>query len=134
MFPTTQKDLVILNAKAATGVDLTTGIMASDFRTAVIQLATASSAVLVVQIQAAVGATAPDFSAAASVSNPWIYVDAIDLADGSNIPGGTGLAWTGTDAVRMVEVNTNHIDWLNVRVISRSAGSVTAKANLMSDE
>src|SRR5690242_14710952 len=116
----------LLAAKAATGVDKF--FMCSDYRHVILQFATASSADMTVKIQISDADTAPDFSAAASQTNPWIYADVVDLATNSVIAGATGLVWAGSDAVRIVEVNTNGIKWVSVVVTAYAAGNINADA------
>jgi len=112
-----------MSAKATTGVGNT--IPCSDFRNAIVTIASASSASLTIKCQGAMGNSAPTFSSASSASNPWDYVQMIDLQDGSAINGDTGIVFSGTDDVRQFEVNTNALDYLNFSITARSAGSVT---------
>lgn len=70
----------------------------------------------------------PDFSSAASASNPWDYVQTVDQIDGSSIAGGTGIVSTTVTSVRNLEINSNAFKWVGVVVSSYTAGSVTVKA------
>ncbi len=121
----------IFSAKAATGTG--TALLVEDYKTAVLQIGTASSANLTMKIQTSDSDTCPDFSAAQSVSNHWDYVECIDLEDGSAIDGDTGFVVAGTDDFRRFEVNMNGAKWLCATVTARSAGSVTLKAKLFND-
>lgn len=47
------------------------------------------------------------FSSAASATNRWDYVLAVDLEDGSNIDGDTGVTTTNATYVRQFEINSN---------------------------
>lgn len=69
----------------------------------------------------------PDFSSAASGTNPWSYIQTIDQIDGSTIAGGTGIASTTVTAVRNLEANVNGFKWVGVILSGVSAGSVTIK-------
>jgi hypothetical protein len=101
-------------------------INVSDFVKVGLNLATASSANLTFKVKGAIGQTAPDFTAASSVSNPWFYVDLAPLDNaGVVVDGDTGLVWSGTDATRGVEINTDTIDYIALVVTARSAGSIT---------
>lgn len=71
---------------------------------------------------------APDFSAAASASNPWDYIQCIDQIDGSSIAGGTGVVSVTVTSVRNLEANINGFKWIGAIISSYSAGSVTLKA------
>ena len=127
----------ILDAKAATGVGRT--ITTTAHRNIILSIATAGNANLTVKVQGALGeieadGTYPvDFTAAQSVSNMWDYLQIIDLEDGSIIDGDTGFVVTGTDDFRHFEINTNGIDFITLNVTARSAGSVTAKARLVTN-
>lgn len=133
------KDWVFFNAQATTGTS-TAVLDVSDFRDVVLSIATASSANLTLKIQGALGVigtsadaklgeyVAPDFSSSATATNTWAYLQSVDLNTGSPITGATGVVYTGTDSVYLLEVNTNEIDYLCLTVTARSAGSVTVKA------
>lgn len=101
-------------------------INVSDFVKVGLNLATASSANLTFKVKGSIGTTAPDFGAASSVANPWFFVDLAPLDNaGVVVDGDTGLAWSGTDATRGVEINTDTIDYIALTVTARSAGSIT---------
>lgn len=122
-----------INAKAATGVGNTIDVR--DFRNAVISLGTASSGSMTVKIYGAIGDTAPTFSSAASATNQWQTIDLAPLnAAGVITDGDTGLVWSGTDKVELVEVNTNALDFLVVVVTAYTAGTVTGSMTLTTNE
>lgn len=115
----------IFSAKAATGDSATIDV--KSFRNAVFSLGTASSAQMTLKVKGGIGDSAPDFSAAASATNRWAFVDLALSNDGGAITDGdTGIVFTGTDGVRIFEVNTNGIDWVALSVTAYTAGSVTA--------
>lgn len=115
----------VMSAKATTGVG--TSIDVADHRHLMIEIATASSANLTVKCQGAIGDTAPDFATAQSASNVWDYIAMVDLQNGQPVEGDTGFSVAGTDDVRLFEINTNGLNWLNFNVTARTAGSVTIK-------
>lgn len=117
--------VTIFDAKAATGTATAQAINGLDH--IYLQVGTASSGNLTCKFQVSYSTTAPDFSAAQSVSNHWDYVDVIDLEDGASIDGDTGFAVTGTDDFRNFEVNASGARWFCATVTARSAGSVTVK-------
>ena len=123
-------------AKGATGVS--NAIFSKDFRNAVVTLNTANSANMTVKFQGAIvgsdGAAAPDFSAAQSSTNQWDYVQAIDLQSGAQVDGDTGFVVTGTDDHKIYEFNTNHLDYISLRITARSAGDITADITLSNNE
>ena len=124
-----QRD-TILTAKAATGTG--SSINASDFRNAVCEISTASSGSMTLKCQGSIGPTPADFTAAASSTNPWVYLQVVDLQNGTAANGATGVVYTGTDGVYLVEVNVNSVDWFTWTVTAYSAGNVTVKS-IMTD-
>jgi hypothetical protein len=119
------KAYTILDAKAATGIG--NNIDVSDFRHLVVSFSTASSGNLTVKFCGSIEETCPNFAAAQSVTNMYDFLECVDLQSGSAVAGDTGLAVTGTDDNRLVEINTDGMKWFNARVTARSAGSVTCK-------
>lgn len=115
----------VLDAKGATGIGV--NINVKDFRHVIVAIATASSANLTVKAVGSIEATCPDFSAVQSVSNMYDFLEMVDYQSGSHIAGDTGVAFTGTDDFRLLEVNTNGMEWMNMRVTARVAGNVTVK-------
>lgn len=122
-----KKHVTLLSAKASTGSSAAFPV--ADYKHLVLTFSTQSNANLTVQVQVSNSVTAPDFSAAASATNEWDYVqckrkptDAAVNSDGS-----TGHAWTGTDGVRIFRVNDDAPEWIGVTVSACSAGSVNVK-------
>lgn len=68
-----------------------------------------------------------------TAANPWMYVEVIDMEDGSAIDGDTGVAFTA-GSIRMVEANINALDWMGVHITARTAGTVTVIAHLSTNE
>lgn len=122
------KTYTIMSAKADTGAGKV--IPCDDFTHAIISFNTASSANGTVKFAGSIAETAPDFAAAQSVSNPFDYIQAKDLEDGSSIDGDTGLAPAGTDDHRMLELNINALRYLTAVVTARAAGSFTVTVRL----
>lgn len=117
----------LLNGKSANGVG--EAKLLPDFRHAVVQISTSGSAALTLKCQWAVKTPtqtlAPDFSASASTTNKWGYIQMIDLDNGDPVDGSTGIVFSGTDSVRLYEINTNLIDFIDFEVSWYSAGSVS---------
>jgi hypothetical protein len=113
-----------MTAKASDGIGTTA--LVNDFKNLTLCLATADSANLVIKFQASIQDTAPNFAAAATVSNQWDYVAVYDLQNPSSIVAGdTGITLSGTDDVRNLLVNIDGIKWLNAVISSHVAGAVT---------
>lgn len=114
-----------LSAKAATGTGL--AMLISDWEHILITLSSQSSANFTVKFQASHSDSCPDFSAAQSATNEWDYIQVKDYQNNSAIDGDTGVAFAGTDDVRLFEFNTNGLKWVCATVTARSAGSVNVK-------
>lgn len=80
-----------------------------------------------VKIMASNADVKPDFTAAASLTNPWALVKCINLADGSAVNGATGISGTATTSITMLEANTNGIRWICPIVSGYAAGTLTVK-------
>ena len=110
-------------------------IFVKDFRNAIIQWGTAGSFDGVLRVKGAIGETAPDFTAAASQSNQWEYTQIADIQSGDLKAGDTGIVSpSGIDEVRMIEVNTNGLDYIALELSSYVAGSVTATCLLTDND
>ena len=123
-------------AKAADGVGLS--LFVRDFKNVVVDLITAALAggsSVTLKLQGAIGDSCPDFSAAASVSNPWSFIQGIDLNDGLAKDGSTGFTIAGVDDFKKIEFNVNGLDWVNIQLSGYAGpGNVTAKATAFDNE
>jgi hypothetical protein len=132
VFRRTQKDVLLFgvddDSKVAqvSATNVASGVMVSDFRNAVVTLGTGGSPDFTVKFKGSTGETRADFTAAASETNQWDYVDVVDLEDGSSIDGDTGIAFSGTE-VRNIEVNINTLDWFAIELTPWVDGTCTAK-------
>lgn len=62
-----------------------------------------------------------------TVSAPWDYVEAWDAnSSAAAIPGTTGITVSGA-ATTLYYINSDALNWVNFRVLTYSAGSVTVK-------
>lgn len=112
-----------MDSKATTGVG--TAMAVSDYQNIIVTLSSEDSASFTIKFQGAIGMNPPDFSAAKSVDNQWEYIQMKDYQNGASINGSTGVAFAGTDDVRMFEFNTNGLSWVNATITAISAGEVT---------
>lgn len=117
--------LVILSAKASTGTGV--AMKVTDWQNLLITLSTQSSANLTIKFQGSQSDNCPDFSAAQSATNEWDYIQVKDYQNNAAIDGDTGVAFAGTDDVRMFEFNTNGLTWVTSTVTARAAGSANVK-------
>lgn len=121
---------IILNAVAANGASAAISMAA--FRHIELQLAT-TGFTGTVKFAGSNADTAPDFGAAASATNPWSFVQAIDQIDGSTVAGGTGEAYTTDTSVKNLELNVNGMKWIAAIVSGWSVGSLTVKGKGYND-
>lgn len=75
----------------------------------------------------------PDFSAAASATNRFDYMQAIDHQSGLAVAGDTGLTFSSADDHRQFMVNVDGLLWLNAIISSWTAGEVTVSVRLFND-
>jgi len=120
----------ILNGVSATGqgqvVDVT------KYRNVVVAVGTSGSADCTIQVQGSIeNKKNIDFSLPASETNMWSYITAGELS-GSSVPS-TGIVFSGTDGVKLFELNTNGIRTMTLNVTAYSAGQITSKVRLFSD-
>lgn len=122
--------IIILNAAAASAAS--TAANFASFRNVELQIAQVGFSGTMKFVGSNADAI-PDFSSAASASNPWDYVQAIDQIDGSSIAGGTGITSVAVTSVRNIETNTNAFKWIGVILSNVTAGSVTIKGKGVTD-
>ena len=125
-------EILIFTAKAATGTGL--AMLVSDFQHIMLTLSSASSANFTIKFQGSQSETVPDFSAAQSNTNRWDYIQVKDLQNAAAIDGDTGVAFAGTDDVRMFEMNTNGLNWACATITAYAAGAVSLRLKSMSNE
>lgn len=119
-------------------------LLVNDFRNIILQVGTSGTATTTIKIAGSVGKTAsanassprfdvPNIGAAASPSNPYSFVQIINLDTAVGVNGATGIVVAGTDINTMYEVNINMLKYLLVFPITWSAGAITIKAILASN-
>lgn len=111
----------ILNAAVATGFAKATPEMVENYDHVALVLAGSGTAGGTIKVQASLQQDKPDFSAAASPTNLWEYIQVKDLITNSAIDGATGVVFSA-DGVKHLEVNTFGIRWINLEVSAWSAG------------
>lgn len=76
----------------------------------------------------------PDFGVARGLNNPFEYIEGKDMQDtGTPITGDTGISFTGSTDVRLIEVNSNILAWLGVVTSSVSGGTISVRATQSSN-
>lgn len=116
---------ILLNAAAANGASTPQNF--ASFRDIELQLAQVGFSGTIKFVGSNADA-APDFSSAASASNPWDYVQVVDQQDGSSVAGGTGVTSVTVTSVRNLEANANAFKWFGAIISGYTAGSITLKA------
>ena len=76
----------------------------------------------------------PNFSATQSKSNPYSFIQIINLATAAAVDGATGITSAGTDVHNAYEVNINGLKYLTVIPTAWTAGVITIKAVLFDNE
>ena len=77
-----------------------------------------------IKFQGAIMETEPTWASAQSKANIWDYIEVVDLEDGTALDGDTGMVVAGADDVRLFEMNTNGLTWVNARQTARAAGEI----------
>lgn len=119
--------------------DIGRSIDVSDFRHCIAAVHGANSCNIDIGFQGSIGKSAisddaPDFSAASTNTNSWIYVGAVNLLDGAIDSGAADqLSQTGSNQHMMYEININGLKWLNVIMSGWSVGDVTVFVRLFND-
>ncbi len=113
-------------------------IHCSDFRNIVFQIGTSGTATTTVKIAGSLGrtplsataprGTLPNFGATIAPSNPYQFLQIIDLDTAAAVNGVTGIVVAGTDINKNFEVNVNGMLYLTIFPISWSAGAITVRA------
>ena len=111
-----------MHGKAATGIGK--AIYVGDFQTLMITLSSSGTTTATVKFAMSLNSTLPDFTASASPTNQWGYVQVKNRDTDAGINGATGIAFAGTDAVYMLELNTDAAAYFCPIVTAYSAGSI----------
>lgn len=103
-------------------------IYVDDFKHLELLIATSNNANFTMKVQGTLEDTANtiDFNSARSITNPWEYINIVDLNDRSTIVGDTGLAFAGLDDYRLFEINTNALSRITIDVSLWTAGNLYA--------
>jgi len=115
-----------------------TDISTKGFKNCIIEISSVWASSFTIKAQGAmwIGTlwdTKPDFSSAKTTSNPWDYIEMIDLEDGTAIDWDTGVAFSAAD-VRLFELNVNAIDFINLDITTWVSWAVTARVRLYTND
>lgn len=114
----------IMSAKAATGVSEIISLV-ENFKTVTLTVSGASSPTGTIKFFAADSDLPPDPLSAQSPSNPWDYVQAIDLQSGAAVNGDTGIDFAGSADTRRFELNISGARWVGAVITAYTGGNYT---------
>lgn len=115
-----------------------------DFRNVILQVGTTGTATTTLKVAGSLGKPAasattsprydyPNFAGTVAPSNPYTFLQAINLDTAAAVNGATGFVASGADINNQYEVNTNGMKYLTVFPISWTQGAITVKALLTSN-
>lgn len=108
--------------------------LAEDFRNAVIEITASNPVSLTVKFvgsnlsnnsTTSLATAYPNFWAADSMTNPWTYLQSVDLNDWSSITGSTGITFT-TAWTKEYEINLNQKRWVWMIISGYTSWSIKA--------
>lgn len=76
----------------------------------------------------------PNFGATVSPSNPYSFVQIINLATNAGVDGATGITSAGTDLDNLYEININALKYICPIVTAWTAGKIYARLTLYSND
>lgn len=114
----------------------------SEYRNVILQIGTVGTATLTVKIAGSLGiigavspaSSCPNFGAAVSPTNPYTFLQAINLDTAATINGATGIAASGADINLTLEINTNAMEYMTLIPTSWTSGAITAKLLVTDNE
>ena len=120
------EEVTIMDAKDAVGAG--NSFLVKDFRHVVVTIVAKDSPALQVYAVGAISNEEPDWAGDQdSLSAPYEFIQMRDYQDNSAVNGDDGITFA-TEDVRMLEINTNGLVWLNFILAACDAGNVTIKA------
>lgn len=116
------------------------------FRNIILQVFTSGTATTTLKIAGSIGKSKTyfdksygprydfvNFGATVAPSNPYTFIQAIDLDTAAAVNGATGLVASASDLSKQYEVNINGMKYLTVFPISWTQGAITVKALLVTN-
>lgn len=111
----------------------------SDYRNIILSVETSGSANFTFKIAGSLGKPVtvasdkysedtPNFGATQSASNPYTFLQIINLDTAAAVNGATGVTSAGTDLHNSYEVNVNAIEYMTLVLTAWSAGTITVTA------
>lgn len=116
-------------------------LVAKDFRNIILSVITSGSFNGTFKIAGSLGKLAsdvpngaddtPNFGATQSKTNPYTFLQIIDLDTAAAVNGATGVTSAGTDLNKSYEVNINGAKYVTLIPTGWTAGTITVKAQLL---
>lgn len=110
----------------------------TDYRHAILEVSTSGSATTTLKVAGTISppsnSTYTVFGATVSASNPYTFMQLVNLDDGSTLNGSTGVVVTGTDVNAQYQVSVNAMQYMTIIPVTWSAGAITAKLFLADNE
>lgn len=121
----------LFDAKAATWTTAST--LVQDWKSIFLTFSSTGSANFTMKFQVSYQDTAPDFSAAASPTNQWSYVQVLLATTKAAVDWATGISAAGADSTMNYVVNLDWARWFWATITAYAAGALhlrmTAKNN-----
>lgn len=118
-------------------------VLVEDFRNAILSVETSGGANFTLKIAGSIGKLvsdavagndAPNFGATQSKSNPYTFLQIINLDTAAAVNGATGVTSAGTDLHNQYEVNINGQKYLSLVPTAWSAGAITVKLQVFDNK
>lgn len=113
-------------------------LLCSDFKAIDYQIITAGTATMTIKVAGSQGKLEPDstsprfdypvFGATVSKTNPYSFLQIVNLDSGTATAGSTGIAVAGTDICNLYEANVNGVKYSTAFPTAWTQGSITVKA------
>lgn len=118
-------------------------MLVEDYQNAVISIMTSGSANFTAKVAGSLGKLAsdanshgdtPNFGATISKSNPYSFIQLINLDTAAAVNGATGITSAGTDLQNTYELNVNGLKYFTIVLTAWSAGTLTVRAQLFNNK
>lgn len=114
----------------------------SEYRNIILQIGTTGTATLTVKVAGSLGIigvtgttpACPNFGGTVAPTNPYTFLQAINLDTGAAVNGATGFAASGADFNTTYEINVNAITFLTLIPTAWTQGAITARLLVADNE
>lgn len=115
----------------------------NSYEHAVLEISSSGTATLTAQILGANGTPGsdasqhgdtPNLGATISSTNNYSFIQAVSLSDNYAYDGATGIVASGSDIAQVYKININNLKYLTLAIKSWTAGAITARINLYTQD